>query len=330
LDVPDNNAILTEFDNVIPEHRLFADKLRDLIVDILGQHSLPVHSVTGRAKTRESFAEKVTKSEGRYTTVSDVTDTCGVRIIAYFASDVDRIAETLVHRTQPGGATSNDYRYTGEQNDRGANRGLYYLRARHYDPALGRFLSKDPLLTSNRYAYAGNNPCTLSDPSGLAATEGGGWQVSCNGSVQAKGFRNAFLGWCARRGSSPSTVGLCVAAYFANDDLFSLDVAVVFTKGAGGAITSQAQVMTGDHPNGVYQWDRTGYTISHSGDRIHATATFATSGWRNYLYDSTGTADIEFAVDGSGAVSGYARGRADTWRTGNRAFNVATDWWCTR
>jgi hypothetical protein len=33
-------------------------------------------------------------------------------------------------RTQTG-TTNNDFRYTGEQADDNANRGLYYLRARH-------------------------------------------------------------------------------------------------------------------------------------------------------------------------------------------------------
>ncbi|MEU5720503.1 ricin-type beta-trefoil lectin domain protein [Micromonospora sp. NPDC047738] len=48
------------------------------------------------------------------------------------------------------------------------------LGARMYDPAVGRFLSADPVLDvtdpeqSNGYAYAHNNPVTLSDASGLS------------------------------------------------------------------------------------------------------------------------------------------------------------------
>ncbi|MGC4814283.1 putative adhesin [Micromonospora sp. DT228] len=48
------------------------------------------------------------------------------------------------------------------------------LGARLYDPAVGRFLSADPVLDlsdpaqSNGYAYAHNNPVTHSDPSGLS------------------------------------------------------------------------------------------------------------------------------------------------------------------
>jgi RHS repeat-associated protein len=44
---------------------------------------------------------------------------------------------------------------------------LYYMHARHYAPALGRFLQPDPIhLESNTYAYASNNSISLSDSCG--------------------------------------------------------------------------------------------------------------------------------------------------------------------
>jgi RHS repeat-associated protein len=48
--------------------------------------------------------------------------------------------------------------------------GLYYNRARYYDPQLGRFLSEDPAGIGgglNLYAYAGNDPVNGRDPNGL-------------------------------------------------------------------------------------------------------------------------------------------------------------------
>ncbi|UCF10642.1 MAG: RHS repeat protein, partial [Candidatus Bipolaricaulota bacterium] len=47
--------------------------------------------------------------------------------------------------------------------------GFYDLRARAYDPALGRFIGPDQLVTGrpvNLYAYAGNNPLIYADPMG--------------------------------------------------------------------------------------------------------------------------------------------------------------------
>jgi len=51
--------------------------------------------------------------------------------------------------------------------------GLVYLRARHYDPATGRFLQTDPLGldATQLYAYARNNPYVYGDPLGLDPIE---------------------------------------------------------------------------------------------------------------------------------------------------------------
>jgi RHS repeat-associated protein len=63
------------------------------------------------------------------------------------------------------------YKYTSERHDDPT--GLVYLRARQYDPDVGRFVSADPVLgslsrpqTLNRYTYVSNNPLTHTDPSG--------------------------------------------------------------------------------------------------------------------------------------------------------------------
>lgn len=63
------------------------------------------------------------------------------------------------------------FRFTGEQRD--TESGMYYLRARYYDPMIGRFLSQDPIPGGNLYAYVGNNPVNFVDPTGLHTWEGG-------------------------------------------------------------------------------------------------------------------------------------------------------------
>jgi RHS repeat-associated protein len=64
--------------------------------------------------------------------------------------------------------------YTAHVND--PETGLVYMQARYYDPAIGRFLSADPVGVSprdvfgfNRYDYAKNNPILNNDPSGMCA-----------------------------------------------------------------------------------------------------------------------------------------------------------------
>ena len=64
------------------------------------------------------------------------------------------------------GADNNPYRYSGEYYD--AESGYTYLRARYYDPAIGRFISEDPAFDGfNWYTYCENDPVNYHDPSGL-------------------------------------------------------------------------------------------------------------------------------------------------------------------
>jgi len=71
---------------------------------------------------------------------------------------------------------SNPFLYAGEMYDKES--GFYYLRARYYDPGVGRFISEDTYkgqvdnpLTLNRYTYTANNPLRYIDASGNEYTE---------------------------------------------------------------------------------------------------------------------------------------------------------------
>jgi len=71
------------------------------------------------------------------------------------------------------GSAKTRYSYTGREHE--SLTGLMYYRAGFYDPQLGRFISEDPLGFRggdvNIYAYVGNNPTNLADPTGQWSTE---------------------------------------------------------------------------------------------------------------------------------------------------------------
>lgn len=76
------------------------------------------------------------------------------------------------------GPWPDDKGFLGKPDD--TTTGLTHIGAREYDPKTGQFISVDPLLTPNHhqtlngYSYAGNNPTTFSDPTGLYLDDGTG------------------------------------------------------------------------------------------------------------------------------------------------------------
>jgi len=95
--------------------------------------------------------------------VTEVLDGAGTILQAYVYDAFGNIA------SQTGTAFNPYYSYTGREYD--AESGLYYYRARYYDPAIGRFLQEDPIGFEggdvNLYGYVWNNPTTFVDPYGL-------------------------------------------------------------------------------------------------------------------------------------------------------------------
>ncbi|MBK7127581.1 MAG: hypothetical protein IPH65_16945, partial [Dehalococcoidia bacterium] len=64
------------------------------------------------------------------------------------------------------GGLSNEFDFAGQQTD---GTGLQYLRARHFDPETGTFLSREPMAvgprwTHSNHGYANARPASMIDP----------------------------------------------------------------------------------------------------------------------------------------------------------------------
>ena len=77
--------------------------------------------------------------------------------------------------TEETARVNNPFRYSGYEYDEES--GLYYLKSRHYDPAIARFMQEDTYrgsardpLSLNLYTYCSNEPVMYYDPSGHAGT----------------------------------------------------------------------------------------------------------------------------------------------------------------
>lgn len=118
-----------------------------------------------------------------------------------------------------GPTSSNVIQYTGREDE---GNGLYYYRARYYNPLLGRFVSQDPMgfaAGMNSYRYVGDDPQDGSDPFGLAGGPinlGQGWTArvdtfNLNGQAASEihvfnpsgtevGIVKGDLGWIGKHG----------------------------------------------------------------------------------------------------------------------------------
>ncbi|EJL43890.1 RHS repeat-associated core domain protein containing protein [Brevibacillus sp. CF112] len=132
----------------------------------------------GRLKARNVFGNQLiwrkdytTNQEGTYyyNSHGDVVKIKGPsgNVLNMYEYDIwgnliaDKVKETMM----------NPFAYAGEMYDKES--GFYYLRARYYDPKMGRFVSEDTVkgqvdnpLSLNRYTYVSNNPLKFVDPSG--------------------------------------------------------------------------------------------------------------------------------------------------------------------
>lgn len=100
--------------------------------------------------------------------VAGVTSATGTPLIRY-SYEPFGLKHKITNLAATGRPSSEPLRFAGQYLD---TSGRYDMRAREYDPSTGRFQSVDPVATavsdpySSVYAYAKNQPTTVTDPSG--------------------------------------------------------------------------------------------------------------------------------------------------------------------
>jgi RHS repeat-associated protein len=93
--------------------------------------------------------------------VTSLTDPTGTVTASYVYDSFGKLTASTSSLTNP-------FQYTGREFD--SETGLYYYRARYYDPQAGSFLSEDRVRFRggiNFYRYVSNSPINGTDPSGL-------------------------------------------------------------------------------------------------------------------------------------------------------------------
>ena len=168
---------------------------------INGPNGLPLEQVTSGG-TRYYYHQDLIGS------TLAISDSTGSMVQSYGYDPYGNLTSSI-------GSIANPFQFQGQFLDSAS--GLYYLRARFYDPVSIQFLTQDQMtrLSRARYGYAHDSPVSQGDPSGLWPDWQAGW------SALTAGVENA---------ASQDWTG--ISNYFgAVNPFYSVDSTVNFTFG---------------------------------------------------------------------------------------------------
>ena len=210
-----------------------------------------------------------------------------------------------------------DPRYTGQEYD--IETGLYYYKARYYDPKLSRFIQPDTIVPSaknlqayNRYSYVVNNPLKFTDPSGHSF---GSWFKKLIGPFLGA-ILAVVLGFALTATLGP--LGAAVVAGFAGGFLSGAITGAISGgwRGAllggliGGAIGALSGLAFGGLNIGlekglniVDKWARIGIMSG-----IGAGLSYATGGWKGLAMFGAGLAGAAVGMAATGQFGAGAKG----------------------
>lgn len=92
----DPAATVDRYKKLRPSYEAYANRMQDLLADLLKQHNIKYQIVEARAKDVDSFAEKIQRPGKFYSDpFNQIDDLCGCRIILYYQDDVEKVCELV-------------------------------------------------------------------------------------------------------------------------------------------------------------------------------------------------------------------------------------------
>ncbi len=83
-----------EFEKQIPNYNRLGENIKNALIQFLENENIDFSDVEYRIKTFQSFSKKLGRKDYE-NPLSDVTDICGVRIINYYPSDLEKITTII-------------------------------------------------------------------------------------------------------------------------------------------------------------------------------------------------------------------------------------------
>ena len=88
-------VLLDQYDEKKRIYESFLAEIEHQVKGLLQTSHIPYNSISSRLKSRESLAEKIERKQYKYNNLNEITDIAGVRVITYYATDVDKVSEII-------------------------------------------------------------------------------------------------------------------------------------------------------------------------------------------------------------------------------------------
>uniref|UniRef100_UPI001CD03D34 RHS repeat-associated core domain-containing protein n=1 Tax=Oscillatoria salina TaxID=331517 RepID=UPI001CD03D34 len=160
------------------------------------------------------------------------------------------------------GSSKSDYLFAGEQRD--GETGLDYLRARYYDPTLGRFISADAYdgslndpMSLHNYQYAHANPIVNTDPSGYVTIQQVLTAIGVHSILASMSFTTGYALGTVLATGNPTDAAEIYDRYFAGfADAFTFGTTTMMRRQIYG------ETATKNHQGGFFNLGRLGGSIA--------------------------------------------------------------------
>ena len=131
--------ILEEYREALPAYEIIRKTAMDTLSDSIKSNGLYVTTIENRIKAEASLAGKLELKGVKYATLGDITDILGIRVVTFYADEVDRIAALVDRVFDVDWSQSVDKRKLHQLDSFGYN-SLHYIcripKSLYHDPAM--------------------------------------------------------------------------------------------------------------------------------------------------------------------------------------------------